>query len=98
MERPKGAGLDLGCGYGTITVILSKNCDVQMTACDVNERAVALTKDNVALNGISANVVVSDVAKAIEQSDYDFVITNPPIRVRNAILFQFLRKATKIAG
>lgn len=93
MEHPTGAGLDLGCGYGTITVILSKNCDVQMTACDVNERAVALTKDNIALNGISANVVVSDVAKAIEKCDYDFVITNPPIRVGNAILFQFFEES-----
>ena len=93
MENLTGAGLDLGCGYGTITVILSKNCNVQMTACDVNERAVLLTKNNLEINGVDADVQVSDVTKAIAKDDFDFVITNPPIRVGNAILFHFFEES-----
>ena len=93
MENPTGQGLDLGCGYGTISVILSKNCDVKMTACDINERAVNLTKQNLILNKTDAIVCVSNVAKSIEKDDFDFVITNPPIRVGNAILFQFFEES-----
>lgn len=93
MEHPNGAGLDLGCGYGTISVILPNFCDVQMTACDVNERACELTKHNLQSNNVSAHVLVSDVAQSVDKSDFDFVITNPPIRVGNAILFRFFEES-----
>lgn len=93
METPKGCGLDLGCGYGTISVILSKNCEVNMTACDINERAVELTKSNLVLNGTRADVVISDVAQGVKKCEFDFVITNPPIRVGNAILFRFFEES-----
>jgi len=48
--------LDLGCGYGTLGIVaarLSEGGHVILT--DVNERAVALAKANVAANGKSGS-------------------------------------------
>ena len=88
-ENLVGDGLDLGCGYGAITVLLASNCKVNMVACDINERAVDLANENFKLNNIDACAVISNVADEIENNNFDFVISNPPIRVGNSILFKF---------
>ena len=93
LEKPKGEGLDLGCGYGVITVLLMKNCDGHMTACDIKERAVELTKINLVNNGVLADVFVSNIAENIEKKNFDFVISNPPIRAGNEILFKFFNQS-----
>ena len=51
-EKIKGIGLDLGCGYGPIGIILSKLKKVDMDMIDVNHRAIHLTKENIRLNKV----------------------------------------------
>lgn len=94
-ENISGDGLDLGCGYGIITLLLASNLDVKMWACDINERAVNLTKLNLKCNKIDANVSVSNVADNIDKDNFDFVISNPPIRAGNTILFKFFQDSYK---
>ncbi|OLA06076.1 MAG: hypothetical protein BHW12_07700 [Coprobacillus sp. 28_7] len=46
--------LDIGCGYGTIGLSIAKvydNTNVMM--CDVNKRAIELTRNNILLNKIN---------------------------------------------
>ena len=86
-----GTGLDLGCGYGAISIMLALNADVKMLACDINERAVGLANQNFALNNVDCKAIVSNCAKDIVEGDFDFVITNPPIRAGNAVLFEFFK-------
>ncbi len=88
-QNLNGCGLDLGCGYGAISVLVASNANVNMTACDINERAVQLANENFQANKINANAIISNVGDSVQKNDYDFVITNPPIRVGNAILFKF---------
>jgi 16S rRNA (guanine1207-N2)-methyltransferase len=90
-----GGVLDLGCGYGLIGVSLAKilggKTDVLM--CDINERAIDLCARNIGLNDLTnAKAIVSDVAGEIEQS-FDCVVTNPPIRAGNKVLFEFFRQS-----
>ena len=94
-ENLVGDGLDLGCGYGAISVLLASNCQVKMLACDINERAVELSNENFKLNNINACAVISNVAEDIEKNNFDFVISNPPIRVGNSILFKFFADSYK---
>lgn len=85
-----GNVLDLGCGIGVVGVILgtiNKNIDIDMV--DVNERAIDLSKENISLNNIKANVFISDVYSNISKK-YDFIITNPPIRAGKDVVRKFL--------
>ena len=88
-DNVQGRGLDLGCGYGAITLMLALNSNVTMLACDINERAVNLANQNFEINKINAKAIVSNSAKNIAECNFDFVITNPPIRAGNTVLFDF---------
>ena len=48
-----GRILDMGCGYGTLSVVLGHTFpDCSLTAVDVNPRAVELTELNAGQNGV----------------------------------------------
>ena len=50
-----GDVLDMGCGWGAMTVLtLAAHPQVRMTMADINERALALARQNVADNGMQA--------------------------------------------
>lgn len=81
--------LDIGCGYGVIGIILSSFFLGNYDLVDVNKRAIHLAKMNVSKNKVVANVFYSDIYSDITKK-YDFIITNPPIRVGKDILYKFL--------
>ena len=81
--------LDLGCGYGPIGIILSKLTNSDVTMSDVNKRAIHLTKMNAKKNGVSVKVIESDGYDNINDK-FDYVISNPPIRVGKKILYKLL--------
>ena len=56
---------------------------------DINERSVDLALKNSSLNKVKNNVFVSDVYSNINKK-YDFIISNPPIRVGKEILYKIL--------
>ena len=86
--------LDIGCGYGTIGLSISKvydNTNVMM--CDVNKRAIELTRNNILLNKINnAKVIESNVYENILDK-YDVIITNPPIKAGKKVILEFLINA-----
>lgn len=81
--------LDFGCGYGPIGIFLKKTCNCKVDMVDINERALKLSKKNAALNSVDVNIFKSDIYSNIK-NDYDFIITNPPIRVGKKILYDIL--------
>ena len=94
-ENIFGHVLDLGCGYGPIGIIISKLKDSKVTMVDVNNRAIHLTKMNIkenkCLNTVALN---SDGFSNLEQK-FDFIITNPPIRVGKEKLYSLFIEARK---
>ena len=52
-EELNGDVLDLGCGYGTVGIILSKFFKINVLMTDVNKRALHLALKNVKLNALS---------------------------------------------
>ncbi len=85
----KGLGLDLGTGYGAIGIILSKLKNVKMDMIDVNKRAIHLSCINAKENGVDVNPIVGD---GIENDKiYDFIISNPPIRVGKEKLYSLIK-------
>ena len=86
-----GYVLDFGCGVGTISVVLKTLYpQITMDACDINGTAVELTKENAKLNNVTLNnVIKSNIYENID-TKYDFIVTNPPIKVGKQILFQII--------
>ena len=81
--------LDLGCGYGAIGIIISKITNSNVTMSDVNKRAIHLTKMNAKKNNVTVNIIESDGYLNINNK-FDYVISNPPIRVGKKALYKLL--------
>ena len=87
--------LDLGCGYGTLGIVaarLSPGGHVILT--DVNERAVALVRKNIAANRIAnAEVRLGDLYEPVRGMAFDHIVCNPPIRAGRAIVDRIISEA-----
>ncbi len=89
-----GEVLDLGCGWGAVGIAVKKAYpDVHVTMADVNRRALDLCRFNAVRNGITAECVESDGLSALTGQQFDFIITNPPIRAGKAIVYRMLRES-----
>jgi len=89
--NPKGLGLDFGCGYGVIGIVLTKKCDVVMDFADINGTAIDLTRTNLLKNGIrtAGDLIKTDNFENIDKQ-YDFIVTNPPIKTGKKLLFSIM--------
>ena len=87
--------LDLGCGYGAIGIVaarLSEGGHVILT--DVNERAVALARANVAANDIrNAEVRLGDLYAPVADAFFDHILCNPPIRAGRKVVDRIIGEA-----
>lgn len=88
-EDLKGDILDFGCGYGPIGIYLKKSYDCEVDMLDINERSVSLAKKNAELNNAKVNIFLSDIYSNVNKK-YDYIVTNPPIRVGKQILYKIL--------
>ena len=83
--------LDLGCGYGPIALAIALACPGAMVdAVDVNERALALCRDNAQALGVADRVRVLRPENAEQADRYDEIWSNPPIRIGKAALHELL--------
>ena len=89
LDSMKGTVLDFGCGYGPIGIFIKKNTNCIVDMIDINERSINLAKKNAKLNGVDVNIFLSDMYSNIDKK-YDYIVTNPPIRVGKEILYKIL--------
>lgn len=88
---PQGAELlDLGCGWGPLTLALGQAApEARITAVDVNERSLGLTRDNAAAAGLQrVEALLPDQVPADRR--YDTIWSNPPIRIGKQALHELL--------
>jgi len=86
-----GHGLDLGCGLGVIAIALIKKFGVTFDMVDINNTAVQLSKENIIKNNVAkcANAFYSDGFSEVK-NEYDFIVTNPPIKTGKKLLFDLM--------
>jgi 16S rRNA (guanine1207-N2)-methyltransferase len=83
--------LDLGCGYGPIALAIAVHCPGALVdAVDVNERALALCRDNALAHGVADRVRVLRPEDADPNVRYDEIWSNPPIRIGKQALHELL--------
>jgi 16S rRNA (guanine1207-N2)-methyltransferase len=86
-----GRILDLGCGYGLIGLAAAAAVPgADVTAVDVNERAVLLANENALSLGVAERfrAVTPDAVAA--DATYDEIWSNPPIRIGKEALHALL--------
>ncbi len=91
-EYINGEILDFGCGYGAIGIFLKKKYQCEIDMVDINKRSLALASKNASKNSVNVNIFESNIYENIKK-EYDFIITNPPIRVGKKILYHILMEA-----
>lgn len=89
-EDAKGEVLDLGCGYGVVGIAIKRKWpSVKITFADINERAVLLTRKNVANLGIAADIVQSDLFSNIHKK-FDLILSNPPMAAGRDVCYSLI--------
>ena len=83
--------LDIGCGCGPIGIYAS-HLGFAVDMSDVNKRAIHLSKMSLKEQGLNANVFESDAYQNIN-SKYDYIVSNPPIRVGKEKLYEIIMGA-----
>lgn len=93
LEKKPASVLDLGCGYGPLGLFAAKMWPkIQVDMVDVNERALALAKQNARANGLGVTIFASDGYEQVKDK-YDLIVTNPPIRAGKKTVSAFLSGA-----
>lgn len=83
--------LDIGCGCGPIGIYAS-HLGFTVDMSDVNKRAIHLSKMSLKEQSLNANVFESDAYKNIINK-YDYIVSNPPIRVGKEKLYEIVMNA-----
>ena len=82
--------LDLGCGWGPIACVTARRAPhTQVTAVDVNERALRLTVQNATSAGL-ANVTIAHPDDVDAGMRFHRILCNPPIRIGKPALHELL--------
>ena len=94
LEVEKIKILDIGCGYGVVSVVLkSFYPEISFTLSDVNERALELSEENLKKYGINDyHIIKSDAFEKITEK-FDVILSNPPIRAGKDIIFKIYSEA-----
>lgn len=69
--------VDLGCGYGYLSVMASKHLAARYIATDNNVASVELCRQNFTRHGVAGEVVLDDCGGSI-MPPVDMVLCNPP--------------------
>jgi 16S rRNA (guanine1207-N2)-methyltransferase len=89
-----GRLLDVGCGYGPIGITMAKEFPERVIEMiDVNERALALAKENAIHNKVdNVEVFYSNALENVQQTRYAAILTNPPIRAGKKVVHEIFEE------
>ena len=83
--KPKGKVLDVGCGVGIISLLLTRDFPIETEIIDKQELMLNYAKHNFFLNHLEVTVHLSDFQEFPEDKKYDFIVSNPPFYDSNVI-------------
>jgi len=92
----QGEIIDLGTGTGRLAIGAAMMGARKVVGTDIDERAIALAKENALAMGVQIEWIVSDVAEIAGR--YDTVVMNPPYGTRSPHLdVRFLERAFELS-
>ena len=82
--------LDIGCGIGILGIVAAKLFDADVVMTDINNRAVMLTRKNIELNNVKAEIFQCNLYEKIKANNFDLILSNPPQASGKEICFQLI--------
>lgn len=76
-ENNYKTALDMCTGSGCLAISIKKNCDVEMTAVDISQKAITIAKQNAKANNVDVNFIRSNMFEKVEGT-FDIIVSNPP--------------------
>ena len=76
--KPKGELLDVGCGVGIISLLLSRDFSLKTSIIDKQEKMLNYAKHNFSLNGLDVKTYLGSFEAHQTADRYDFIVSNPP--------------------
>jgi len=83
--NPKGSLLDVGCGVGIISLLLTRDFKITTSIVDKQDIMLKYAQHNFELNKLEAKAYLGDFQEISETVKYDFIISNPPFYDSNVI-------------
>lgn len=78
MFKPKGSLLDVGCGVGILSLLLSRDFTIETSIIDKQEKMLDYAKHNFALNNLEVKSYLGDFTQFESAERFDYIISNPP--------------------
>jgi len=76
--KPRGKLLDVGCGVGIISLLLSRDFNVETSIIDKQEVMLNYAVHNYFLNALKVRSYLGDFTSMQSEERYDYIISNPP--------------------
>ena len=76
--KPKGELLDVGCGVGIISLLLSRDFNIETTIIDKQEKMLSYAKHNYVINNLEVKSHLGDFTELQIDDKFDFIVSNPP--------------------
>jgi ribosomal protein L11 methyltransferase len=100
-EKYHKSVLDIGCGSCILSIALAKLGARNVDACDIDEEAVKVSRENIAVNGVAHQInVFRNEGCEFGRGKYDFITANilaePLISMADAIVSSMSDKGTLV--
>jgi len=76
--QPKGSLLDVGCGVGIISLLLTRDFPIKTSIIDKQKKMLEYAVHNFHLNGLEVTSYLGDFTELQTDERYDYIISNPP--------------------
>jgi len=75
---PKGSLLDVGCGVGIISLLLTRDFKTETSIIDKQENMLNYARHNFVLNGLTTKSHLGDFTGLETKDRFDYIVSNPP--------------------
>jgi len=76
--KPKGKLLDVGCGVGILSLLLSRDFILETSIIDKQEKMLNYAKQNFVLNKLEAKSYLGEFQDFKSSERFDMIVSNPP--------------------